>query len=818
MAPKASRLPGLGRLCAAWSRLLPSWGRRRRLPPSPCSRSVPADPGGAASLVLSEAGDSASAAYFLHDPALDARAVDWATLAAGRTDGARPCRLLIVLRYLPPGRQALLRSLRERGVRVAYFMDDDLMDPEAVAELPEPYRSRVRREALGQRQRIEALCHEFWVSTPYLAQKYAAWQPRLIEPRPARASLLAGPPVWVCYHGTASHQAELDWLLPLMRQVQAQAQGTRFEVFGDHAVYKRFRELPRVNVLHPMSWPNYLDYTAGVRREIALAPLQPSRFNAGRGHTKFFDFARMGAVGLYSDRPPYRGFVRDGVDGLLLPDDPAAWVQAIVALAADAPRRERMAAAARERALALAWGEALPPPAPSAKPPALLRGVQVQRAPQPPESVWRWALDAPAHDRVADLATGSLTVQGWLLLKTAGAQPPVLLSWWDDAVEPSRHAFNGDRRDVIERALREPVAGHPQLRCGFRLNLPLPPTPPGQLRLRLGFELPDGEVFEAAELRFPPTSQVIEGREGWLYLDNDSNRSVDQFTGRLLLTADQQQQWRQYLADAAALAARHACRHALLIAPSKEEVLPQHHPQRRALTTVLDQVRELAGPDAPVLDAAPLLRAQPDPAACFKRTDTHWTDRGASVALLAVLERMGYDGARLRAALAGDRYKTLAYPGDLGIKLLPPQSAPTEFLDAPPAEDGAVFDNRLPNIGRVIVFRAEAPVFDEALLVFGASSAYPMLKSLKRLFARTVFVHSAAQIDAAVLAHERPAALLLQSNGRFLIQPPTAGFDLRAVVAHKLGEADAALRAQLDALRAEADGPEPYYRAMLEPR
>lgn len=692
------------------------------------------------------------------------------------------------------------------------------MDPEAVAELPEPYRSRVRREALGQRKRIEALCNEFWVSTPYLAQKYAAWNPKLIEPRPARASLLAGPPVWVCYHGTASHQAELEWLLPLMQQVQAQAPGTRFEVFGDHAVYKRFRELPRVNVLHPMSWPNYLDYTAGVRREVALAPLRPSRFNAGRGPTKFFDFARMGAVGLYSDVPPYRGFVRDGVDGLLLPDDPAAWVQAIVALAADGPRRDRLAAAARERALALAWGEALPAPTPSVKPPALLRSLQVRRAPQPPEAVWRWALDAPAHDRVADLAAGTLTVQGWLLLKTAGAQPPVLLSWWDDAAEPSRHAFNGERRDVIERALREPVAGHPQLRCGFRLNLPLPPTPPGQLRLRLGFELPEGQVFEAAEVSFPPTSQVIEGREGWLYLDNDSNRSVDQFTGRLLLTADQQQQWRQFLADAAAQAARFGSRHALLIAPSKEEVLPQHYPHRRALTTVLDQVRELAGGQAPVVDAAPLLRAQPDPGACFKRTDTHWTDRGACVALLATLAQMGYDAARLREALAADRYKTLPYPGDLGIKLLPPQSAPTEFLDGPAAEEGAVFDNRLPNIGRVIVFRAEAPVLEGTMLVFGASSAYPMLKVLKRLFARTVFVHSAAQIDPAVVAHERPAALLLQSNGRFLVQPPTAGFDLRAAVAYKLTEADAALRAQLEALRAEAGGPESFYRSMLEPR
>jgi hypothetical protein len=49
---------------------------------------------------------------------------------------------------------------------------------------------------------------------------------------------------------------------------------------------------------------------------------------------KFYDYARMGAAGVYTDAAPYRGFVRDGVDGLLLPNEPARWVEALAALAA----------------------------------------------------------------------------------------------------------------------------------------------------------------------------------------------------------------------------------------------------------------------------------------------------------------------------------------------------------------------------------------------------------------------------------------------------------------------------------------------------
>jgi hypothetical protein len=109
-------------------------------------------------------------------------------------------------------------------------------------------------------------------------------------------------------------------------------------------------------LLHPLKWPNYLAYTAASRRQIGLSPLLPTPFNAMRGAVKYYDFARMGAVGLYSDVVPFAGFVRHGIDGLLLDNDPALWVETLVALAGDPLRRTAMAAAARVRALAVRAG------------------------------------------------------------------------------------------------------------------------------------------------------------------------------------------------------------------------------------------------------------------------------------------------------------------------------------------------------------------------------------------------------------------------------------------------------------------------------
>jgi hypothetical protein len=301
-------------------------------------------------------GDSATLSYLI-EPHLASlgRSHDLID-ATSRTDVAEALcfHTVIIVRYLPTHWLQPLRAFRAMGGQIVYFMDDDLMDEAAVAGLPKAYARKIRLLATRQRANIEALCDEFWVGTPHLAEKYGTWNPTVLPLLASGPDLAHTPLVTFFYHGTASHRAELEWLPQIVDSVQSAGPQTMFEVFGDHSVNKMFKGFPRTAVLHPMSWPSYLAYTASVRRDIGLAPLLPGAFNAARGPTKFFDFARMGAVGIYSDIAPYRGFIRPEVDGLLLPNEPALWVKAIAELVADPERRMRMATAARERALTLA--------------------------------------------------------------------------------------------------------------------------------------------------------------------------------------------------------------------------------------------------------------------------------------------------------------------------------------------------------------------------------------------------------------------------------------------------------------------------------
>ena len=443
----------------------------------------------------------------------------------------------------------------------------------------------------------------------------------------------------------------------------------------------------------------------------------------------------------------------------------------------------------------------------------VLRTVQVKRNDVSAAGIRMWALDFPAHERLVDLGQASLTVQGWSLWTVAPAQLPQLLL---EAGGKLVHAqpFNTKRPDVIDRVLHEPPVGHEQLCCGFLARIPAAKLASG---FRVGLKVREAEPVWLAQVAFVPPVQVLEGVGGWLFLDNDSNHSVDQYTGQRLLSGDELRAWRDYLSGVHALAQRMGLRHAMVLAPSKEEVLRHRYPHERAVTTVLDQVCALAAPEWNVLDAAPVLGAHVPPEACFKQTDTHWTDRGAMLATLAVLPHLGLDASQAQALFAQDVYVLRNEVGDLGCKLLPVRSAPTEFLQGPAPEAGAVFDNRLPNIGRTLVFENAGALHPFKVLVFGASSGYPMLKYLKRIFSRVVFVHSAAQVDVGVVAYEKPDALLLQSNGRFLVQAPHMNFSLADAVRTKFAEASPALKNSIREWLATmpANPSEKLYREML---
>jgi hypothetical protein len=220
-------------------------------------------------------------------------------------------------------------------------MDDDLFDWRSYRNQSLRYQYKLYSQATRYKQWIIDRSDAIWVSTPVLQKKYSELCVEQIDPQPYGTSKRF---VRVFYHGSASHKSEIDWLYPVIKNVLEKQPNVIFEIIGDETVYKQFRRLPRVQVIHPMNWDSYQDFIRQPGRDIGLAPLLDNSFNQFRSHTKVFDIQASGAVGIYaagseSAEYIYRNYGDDESKGIVLPMEQSLWVKKIVELAKTASFR-----------------------------------------------------------------------------------------------------------------------------------------------------------------------------------------------------------------------------------------------------------------------------------------------------------------------------------------------------------------------------------------------------------------------------------------------------------------------------------------------
>lgn len=259
--------------------------------------------------------------------------------------------VVVFVRYIPQSWRSVLDSLRPRLQRLIFFMDDDVLDPRAAVGMPWRYRFKLARMSARHKRWLLRIGAELWVSSPFLQQKYAAWNPVVILPHPVP---VRDDHCHVFYHGSASHAAEMRWLRPVIAEALRQEDRLTFEVIGGSDVHRIYRGMPRVQVVHPLRWPAYQAFLARPGRHVGLAPLLDLPFNRARSFTKFFDITGCGAVGIYAQQSEAARIVADQGEGLVVPMDPAAWVDAILRLAGDEPFRLKLLAGAQRRQALLA--------------------------------------------------------------------------------------------------------------------------------------------------------------------------------------------------------------------------------------------------------------------------------------------------------------------------------------------------------------------------------------------------------------------------------------------------------------------------------
>jgi hypothetical protein len=270
-------------------------------------------------------------------------------------------------------------------------------------------------------------------------------------------------------------------------------------------------------------------------------------------------------------------------------------------------------------------------------------------------------------------------------------------------------------------------------------------------------------------------AKVLRGKDGWLFLRDDTNDVLGQHTGLVQMGPERLASWERVLAGRVATMQELGLPWVVQVAPDKEGVYPDLLPPeivpapRRPVHDFLDVAARVG---APVHYPLEQLRAKARGGRpVYYVTDTHWNQLGAYVAYREICNELASRGVAVPTLAEEDvEWVTVETEGDLGEKLKPPETGPTILARLRNHTSTLVADNGIANHGRVMVF--EAPGSDAPTCVaFGESFGNHLLLFLKESFSRLVYVHTST-LDRVRLQEERPDAVVSMPLERFLIDVP----------------------------------------------
>jgi hypothetical protein len=290
-----------------------------------------------------------------------------------------------------------------------------------------------------------------------------------------------------------------------------------------------------------------------------------------------------------------------------------------------------------------------------------------------------------------------------------------------------------------------------------------------------------------SEGRVVRDGKVTRGRDGWLFLANDSNDVIAQQTGERRISDAELEDWVSLLERRTELASTYDAGYFLMVAPDTHSVYPEKLPPgmlpvpTRPVHQVLEALRA-AGSDARVLyPLEELLNAKARGRVC-SRIDAHWTHLGAYVAYSHLLDELSEHVAVRRLDANEVSFVDCLAGGDLGFKMTPARLDTQPFGIVRYPEARLLYDNCVDNTGAIAVTVCpEAP--PTVCLLLGDSYAYPLLRFLSESFGRLVAAHSAC-VDSALLQAVQPDVVVSLMAERFLAEVPDDDAD-PGIAAHE---------------------------------
>lgn len=391
-----------------------------------------------------------------------------------------------------------------------------------------------------------------------------------------------------------------------------------------------------------------------------------------------------------------------------------------------------------------------------------------------------WCLDYPRPGKLVTDDDRCIEVRGWILVHDYYQLQLVIRH--NGVV--TRYSLTEARPDVIEKVLTEIPLNHTQLFCGFSISLDV-----DENTIDLGF-LMGGEEHWVTHISFSYAHKVMLGMGNHLFLDNDTNRSVDQYQGKVLISSEELNKWEEYFSQ---ISNHHSGRWAFLIAPAKEFVVSESYPYKRAAVTPVEQIlQRFENFTGNIVYPIDELKAQSH--ITYSTGDTHWTDYGAFIAAQKICTQLGIVNS---FPSKFPPFSLNIFKGDLISKVDPEKKYLLYEADFSREHSRISFSNHLWNHGRICIYENGAASTNCSAVLFGDSFSNNMVPWLSLVFKRLLFVHTAGAIDNKIINQEMPDFIILQSNSRFLTSAPHYGIHVDKVISGKLELLNSAEKAEL---------------------
>jgi glycosyltransferase involved in cell wall biosynthesis len=285
--------------------------------------------------------------------------------------------VLVLVRGAAPAERRLLLEARRLGRRVATYMDDDLESVPAGARSGVFYASPLVKDNVAFLVRSAddlLVCSERLGAV--LAKRHGRPWVLMRQPRPPEAEgaepvtpVRSSGTVRIGFLGSVDHAGFFDGLLgePL-RRIRSEL-GDRIDFVFCGARPAIARELGAEHHEFVLGLAAWRARARSLGVQVGLAPMPDTAFHRCKYWNKFLEYGSLGIAGIYSAVPPNADVVADRATGLLVPNRPEAWLDALHELVADPALRERLAENARadaearfsERALLPGWRRSLAP-------------------------------------------------------------------------------------------------------------------------------------------------------------------------------------------------------------------------------------------------------------------------------------------------------------------------------------------------------------------------------------------------------------------------------------------------------------------------